>query len=182
MSIVIKTLTILFITISISLKGQITFFIGDKTYSATTYFKLWDFNHRIEWDNDDINVLIARNGVTGMIVLERSTDLSSTSRIKGNISIYLDDNSIITCIDRNKFDIVDGTATTVYYLTKEEIDKLKISNIRKLRYSFGDTTFGVKNFIVENHILTYTSGPFEFTNTIGSKTDVSQLVRELFDN
>ncbi len=60
------------------------------------------------------------------------------TRVKNKLILYLDNNQIVTCVDRGRYDIIDDYATTLYYLTKEEMIKLRRSNISKIRYTIGD--------------------------------------------
>lgn len=55
--------------------------------------------------------------------------------IKGKIIIYLEDGSIINCIDRGMYDRVNKKSTAVYKLDNSEIKQLEKSNIHSIRYS-----------------------------------------------
>ena len=138
--------------------AQNTFLIGEKTYPCTP---LIYFPSDGQYLSGNLIVLIAKNEETGMIVVSISVDLNTNNRIKGNIIIYLDNNTIITCIDRNKFDIVNDFATTIYYLTKDEINKLKNINIQKIRFTIED------------------KGSYTASNNL-EPTDVPKMIKELF--
>lgn len=159
--------------------AQNTLFIGDKTYTSTEKFKL---KSNIEYEGHDLNVLIAKKGVTGMIVISADV-MTQDVQIRGSILIYLEDNTVITCLDKGKHDFVDNTTTTIYYLTEAEITKLKNSNIRSIRFSLKcPNGFSTEegNFSASNKSYTdYTKG---FTNNKIEKTDVPSLILDLFAN
>ena len=171
-----KILASIFLISTLSSYSQDTFLIGSKTYPCTSTFQ---FNSPMGSQGHDLDILIAKNGETGMIVLSTYIMSGGGVRIKGNISIYLDDATVITCIDNGKFDFVDNTATTIYYLTKEEITKIKKSNITKIRFSlkcYGNTVMSGEegNFTASNSYISISNMGNPAT------TDVSDLVIELF--
>ena len=166
--------TILFLTFLI-VNGQNTFFIGQKTYVSTKKFTL---KSNKDFGGHDLDVLIAKNGESGMIVL--SIKLTGGGvRIKGNVVIYLEDGTVLTCIDRGKFDYVDDIATTIYYLTKEEISKMRGSNISSIRFSIKCfqciSSSEEGNYSASNRESGYIYNKIE-------KTDVPSLIEVLFDN
>lgn len=166
-----KIAILLFVFALISPQGVIsqnTFFIGEKTYSSTDSYEL-----RSGW-HAKLKVLFIKDGEKGMIAV--TTYALGSQRIKGKLMIYLEDNTIITCIDRNKFDIVNSEATTIYYLTKEEINRLKSTNIASIRYSVGCVNCGgfldsSSNYSVKNSV----EYPWQ------KKIDFPSEIRELFD-
>ena len=168
----------LFLFLSQSVIGQNTFYIGEKTYPCTE-------NNTLKSNKGfpayDLTVLIAKNGDTGFFVV--STEVMTPVRIKGNLLIYLDNGEVITCIDKNKFDIVDEIATTVYYLTSAEINKLKENNIQKIRFSL-KTTGGKYSSSTEegNYSASNIESEFDYyTRTSYKKTDFPTLITELFN-
>ena len=108
--------------------SQSLFFMGDKSYPSTGKFS---FNSDSYFDK--VEFLIAKGSGKGFIAISKK--ISSGVRIMGKLIIYLDDGTVITCIDRKKYDHVNGIATTVYYLTNEELNKMKRSNINSIRYT-----------------------------------------------
>lgn len=126
-----KLFTFFLILASHSSFGQNLFFLGEKSYPCTESYTL---ESNSEFQDHDLDVLIAKDGEKGLLVL--STEIMGGGvRIKGKVIVYLDDGTVITCIDRNKFDFVDNTATTIYSLTTEEIDKIRSSNINTIRFT-----------------------------------------------
>jgi len=105
--------------------------------------------------------------------------MGGSVRIAGDILIYLTDGTVITCIDRKIFDLADDMATTVYYLTKTELEKMTQSNLKTIRFSlkcfdcFSSTEEG--NFTASNKssIIDYHSESVP--------VDVPELIKQLFD-
>ncbi len=180
----ILLITIFSLLLSIS-KAQNLFFIGEKNYQCSPTFTLiggGSMNNIVHLN--DLNVLIAKNGETGMLVLSRYV---TDALIKGKVLVYLDDGTVITCIDRNIYDYVDNIATTVYYLTKEEIEKMKNSNINTIRYTikYGSAWGGYRNKddfsaknIAHEEIISY--GDLPHGPMWVEKTDVTEFIKELF--
>ncbi len=134
--------------------SQNVFFIGSKSYPCTMSMR---FQVGDNYSNQAINCIVAKNGNNGFFVISKET---AGSIIKGNATLYLDDGSVITLIDRGKRDYVDNTSTTIYNLTSTEIEKLKNSTINTVRftikcfqsgcYSFEDGNFTGKNVLDGN--------------------------------
>src|SRR5690606_3620919 len=115
--------------------SQNTFFIGNKSYLCTQTYTLG-----VEpfFDRNKVEINFIKDGEKGMIAFTISNSYSPYARVKNNLLLYLDNNQVITCVDRKKSDVVNDSATTLYYLTKDEVSKLKKSNISTIRYTFGD--------------------------------------------
>ena len=113
--------------------SQNLFFMGDKSYPSTGKFS---FNSDSYFTK--VEFLIAKGSGKGYIAISRN--ISSSLRIEGKLIIYLDNGTVITCIDRKKYDHVNGIATTVYHLTNEELNKMQRSNVNSIRYSVKCTT------------------------------------------
>ena len=111
--------------------AQNLFFIGEKSFPSTETFEM---KSNSDYHYSDLDVLIAKDADKGLIVV--STEIMGGGvRIKGKIIIYLDDGTVITCIDRNRFDFINNIATTIYSLTSDELDKMKESNINTIRFT-----------------------------------------------
>jgi hypothetical protein len=176
-------INILFLCLSQYINGQNTFFIGQKTYHSTENSILKSSK---DFAGYDLTILIAKNGEAGFFVV--STEVMTPVRIKGNLSIYLDNGELITCIDKGKYDMVDDIATTVYYLTSAEINKLKESNIQKVRFSLKTTqgkysssteegSYSATNFIKEKKF----NSSLKLEEVSYYKNDFPSLVNELFN-
>jgi len=129
----ILLLIILFLNLQ-EVASQNTCFIGSKSYPCTDSYTLG--KHEILGRNPEIYFM--KDGEKGIIAFVINNYTMPHSRVKNKLILYLDNGQIITCVDRGRYDIVDDYATTLYYLTKDEVNKLKKSNISTIRYSLGD--------------------------------------------
>lgn len=136
------TITLLILVWSVN--SQNRFFIGDKSFLSTESLEMG------EGFMTPISLIIAKDGNKGIIAVTKES--LGNKRILNTLIIYLEDGTLIKCIDRNIFDIVNNKATTVYYLTSKEIEKLKKTNIHSIRYDFGfdKNDFFTDSFSVEN--------------------------------
>ena len=121
-------ISMLFITLTAN--GQNLFFIGENSYPSTESFAL---QSNLD-DGEDLNVLFAKDGATAVIAVTTKSSLQGTI-ISGKLIIYLDDGTVITCMDRGESYYVDDTAKAVYSLTNEQVNKMKNSNINTVRYT-----------------------------------------------
>jgi hypothetical protein len=145
-----------------ALSSQNRIFIGEKAYPCSETFT-FTYPHPHFLGEQNLDIKFIKDKDIGMIALTIKTDIGEYDRIKGKILIYLDNETVITCLDRNKYDYVNGKATTIYYLTKEEINKMKKSNINAIRFS-----------TVE--------GNYEADKNHRGKTSISDIVNDLFNN
>lgn len=122
-------------------------FIGNKSYPSSDTYSL---NSGDFIKEKEIQICFAKDADKGIIAFAVNNSFMPTTRVKNKLILYLDNNEVITCVDRGKFDIVDDYATTLYYLTKEEINKLKKSNISTIRYTVGDNYGLDKSYSVTN--------------------------------
>jgi hypothetical protein len=115
---------------AINARTQNLFFLGDKSYPCTSSFGL---TSNSDFGNNGLSVLIAKDVGKALIALEIET--MGPVYIRGKAMIYLEDGTVISLTDRLIYDRVDNKSTTVFYLTLDEIKKLKTSNINTIRYS-----------------------------------------------
>ncbi len=150
----------LFITLTV--KGQNLFFIGEESYPCTETITLQSNSDKSYIY--DLNVLFAKQGTLGLIVV--STKTINKVLISGKLIIYLDDGTVITCNDTQKSDYVDEIASTVYYFTIKDLIKMKNSNINTVRYTLKPQ----RSALVE--------GEFSASN---KGTPTKTLITEFFD-
>ena len=165
-----RNLSILIITLVISIKaiGQNFVFIGEKSYPSTEKFTL-----QTNADNNSINdlmVVFAKDGVKGLIVV--SSKLTKIVKISGKLIIYLDDGTVISSIDRGINDNVDDIAISTYYLSKEELNKIKNSNMNTIRYQIECPSCGSYNSW---------EGTYSASNKGSSRTDFTKIVSEFYN-
>lgn len=114
--------------------SQNLFFIGDKSYKITEFQDLTTKGESSFSGFSELKVAIGKDGEKGLIILSKSDRLLNT-KIGGEMIIYLDDGTLIRCIDRGVNDKVNSVITSVYFLTPTEVNKLKGVNINTIRYS-----------------------------------------------
>ena len=149
--------------------GQNLVFIGENSYSSTETFTL-----KSNSDRDyitDLNLVFAKEGTKGLLVV--SSKLVRTVRISGKLIIYLDDGTVITCVDRGIKDNVDDIASSAYSLTNEELSKLTKSNINTIRYQI-ECAECLSNPLYE--------GNYSASNKGSSKTDFPAVISEFYKN
>lgn len=123
----IMLISMLFITLTAN--GQNLFFIGENSYPCTEPFAL---QSNLD-DGEDLNVLFAKDGATALIAVTTKSSLQKTI-ISGKLIIYLDDGTVITCIDKGESYYIDNNAKAVYSLTNEQVNKMKNSNINTVSF------------------------------------------------
>ena len=123
---IVLTATLLF---TLTVNGQNLFFIGENSYPCTETMTLKSNSD----DADDLNILLAKDGNTGLFAV--STESYFGAIFSEKLIIYLDDGTVITCNDRKASDYVDERAKAVYPLTGYQLNKLKNSNIHTVRYT-----------------------------------------------
>ena len=126
----IPIILIFMLFLTLTANGQNLFFIGENSYPCTESFAL---QSNLD-DGEDLNVLFAKDGATAVIAVTTKSSLQRTI-ISGKLIIYLDDGSVITCMDRGESYYVDDTAQAVYSLTKVQVNKMRNSNINTVRYT-----------------------------------------------
>jgi hypothetical protein len=151
---------------NLSANGQNFFFIGENSYPCTQTFTLQS-NSDDEYIND-LKVLFGKDGTTALFIVQTKT--ASTVRISEKLMIYLDDGTVISCIDKGINDNVDDIASTVYYLTDEELIKMKKSNINTVRYVIK----------CAECFMSPLEGNYSASNKVSSKTDFPALITEFF--
>jgi hypothetical protein len=126
-----KNLFALFLLLTIgNLYSQCEFHTDNGIYKATCFKSLVS-------DNGDYmlapEISIAKNGNSGFFILKLGS-LYSHGGLRGNVIVYLDDNSKITLINRNLQWKVNRELFCQYVLTTKEILKLKKTNIKAVRF------------------------------------------------
>jgi hypothetical protein len=140
-----KNLLALFLLLTIgNLYSQCEFHTDNGIYKATCFKSLVSDNgdymlapESLVSDNGDYmlapEISIAKNGNSGFFILKLGS-LYSHGGLRGNVIVYLDDNSKITLINRNLQWKVNRELFCQYVLTTKEILKLKKTNIKAVRF------------------------------------------------
>lgn len=162
-------LTILAFTQISNVIAQNFAFIGENSYPSTEKYTLQSNSDKEIINN--LTVVFAKEGAKGLIIL--SSKLSNSVKISGKLIIYLEDGTVISCVDRGINDNVDDVAISAYYLTIEELNKLKNSNINKIRYQIDCPVCGPFNSW---------EGVYSASNKGSSKTNFTTIVSEFYKN
>jgi hypothetical protein len=167
-----KSFLILLIMSCISLKmlGQ-SIFVGDTKYSSTP---TWKFVINGETWSGDLEVAIAKTDFGGYLWLATEFPQNISCYIGGNVTIYLEDETTISCIYRNIRDNVDNKAITLYKLTTSEIETLKTKRIITIRFQIiGFPWSGTKT--ADNKI--YGINELTYKNSYLTESDVKTLFK-----
>ncbi|WP_417371288.1 hypothetical protein [Gelidibacter japonicus] len=156
-----KALIISILFFVIKANGQNLFFIGEKSYPCTESISLQSNKE----EGKDLNVLFAKDNSKAYFVV--NTKPSLNSEFSGKLIIYLDDGTVITCNDISEYDYVDNIAKAVYALTKEQLNKMRNSNLNTVRYTLN--VLGVKEV---NHSASNKGS--------STKTNFPDLISEFF--
>ena len=105
----ITTLVLAFPTYTIA---QNFTFIGENSYPSTERFVLQSNSDKE--DIGDLNVVFAKDEETALVIV--SLKLTDFVKIANKLIIYLDDGTVVSCIDRGINDNVDDVATSAYRL------------------------------------------------------------------
>lgn len=167
---------LVFILITYS-NGQSNFLIGDDVYPCTDAQKLKLNSDYLSYDG--IEVIFAKDGVKAMLILSIKLGGGNPhERIAKSLFIYLDDNNILKCPDSNKYDVVDDVVTTIYYITNEQLTKLKSVNIDKIRFSIKCIDC-ISSGIEGDYTASNAVSKFSFDKI--ERTDFPSLIKKLFE-
>ena len=142
---------------NLTVEGQNLFLIGEKSYTCTNAIML----KANADDGSDLDVYCASEGNFGLIGVSRKG--LPGEEFAGKLIIYLEDGSVLTCNESEVTERIDDQAKAVYSLTADQLSKLKIINIQKVKYTM---------------ILHHEEKNFSAANT-GVKTNA--IISDLFD-
>ena len=143
-------------------------FIGENSYSSTERFVLQSNSDKE--DIGDLNVVFAKDEETALVIV--SLKLTDFVKIANKLIIYLDDGTVVSCIDRGINDNVDDVATSAYRLTSSEVGRMKKSNINSVRFEIVCPICGPFNLW---------EGVYSASNKGSSKTDFTEVVEQFFE-
>lgn len=122
-------MTLLFCTISFNCYSQNIIYKGSKKYSAT---ESWQFKRVNDFGYLDVQVAKSENGGFLRLEVDASENLFY---IGGNIYVFLEDGTMLTCTDKKIKDHVDGKCIVLYFFTNAEMEKLAELDIMKIRFT-----------------------------------------------
>lgn len=109
------------------MQAQNYIYHGDKHYLATD---VWSFQASALPYSLEVQIGKSPNG--GVLKLAYNI---SPGYIGGMVYVFLADGSIIKCSDKGIKDAVDDKSVVLYYFTASEMEKLKLLNILKIRFT-----------------------------------------------
>ncbi|NNC94016.1 MAG: energy transducer TonB [Chitinophagales bacterium] len=163
--------TLIFLTVMLfmlPLTAQDFFFHGEKSYPCTEVFGLQSNSG----DSEGLQILFAKDGSKALIIVRKESLFELT--ISGKLIIYLEDGTVISCIDRGLNDYVDNIASSVYYLTDEELTKMANSNINAIRYKLEGDIVITKNLVYD------AGGDYTASNKGSYRTNYPAVITSFF--
>lgn len=159
-------MVILILLLSSQICGQNLFLVGERSFSCTETYTLE--SNSDEFYINDLKIVFGKNGETSIIGLSTKTE---NTVIRGTLIIYLEDGAVISLADTGIYDYVDKIAYSVYYLSYIDLEKIKTSNILKIRYTLEK----------EDGLETPFGGNFSASNTGRTKIDFHSVVGKYYD-
>ena len=127
-----KVLLILLIMITFSATSQeLLSFKGSKSYHATNP---WDFICENYALTGIAAIQIAKTENGGILKLAVATT-NSTFNISGVVYVYLTDNTIITCSDKEIRENIGNQIVSYYTFSPLEMNKMKTTDIQSIRFN-----------------------------------------------
>lgn len=113
---------------------------GSKPFSATQNYTFICEKYAY---TGEANVQIAKTEKGGILKLTITT-ANDKARIAGGVYVDLANADVIACVDKNVKEYADGKTTSYYYFTPAEMNKLKNTDIKGIRFIItgNSNTFG----------------------------------------
>ncbi len=141
-----KNISILFVTLFISLvsNGQNLFFIAETSLLCSNAITLESNSE----DGANLELYFATKNEIGFVGVVTKTKYSTETFVE-KLIIYLEDGTVITPTDFVESENVDSSAKALLYITPENVNKMKKSNIHTIRYTlnfmFSNTRYSASN-------------------------------------
>jgi hypothetical protein len=113
---------------------------GSKPYPATQEYTFICEKYAY---TGETKVQIAKTEKGGILKLSIAA-ANDKARISGGVYVDLANGDVIPCVDKNVKESADGKTTSYYYFTPAEMNKLKKTDIKSIRFIIvgGSNTFG----------------------------------------
>ncbi len=108
--------------------------IGVKSYPATPELRFVLSQHIFRSKSTPIQ--IGRKGDSGVLLISAESPFDTRCNISGLIYLYLENGDILRLQNKIGSDYVDDRIFALYSITPSDIDKLKFSNISKIRFTY----------------------------------------------
>lgn len=142
----IRLLVILSITLVISQNAisQDLFFIGEISLPRTSTISLQSNSE----DQAKLDIIFAKDDSIGFVGISTKTLYPNESFVD-KLIIYLQNGAVVTCSDMVVSENVDSNAKALFYLSNEDLSKMKESDIHTVRYTL--------NFILSETLYSATN-------------------------
>jgi hypothetical protein len=125
--------------------------------------------------NGTLDLYFAKNQNNNFMVIFESDPIMT-----GNVYFYLDNNSIITLVDKGIIDNIGESTYKIYYLTLNEVNKITSSNIKCIRYTYINFFMEKINEVVKNEDY------YKYSSTDGlsnvKRVDFNEVLKSLLQN
>ena len=146
----IKTLFFLLLFPTLGFSQNIVF-IGENSYSSTDTYEFMN-------DENPVFVSFLKSNEGILISLKQKDYLEHENpRIDGKIMVYLDNGKVLKINAPTVVDFVDSKMNSIYLLSKEDIDNVKVSNINSIRFTRIDKYDVKRDRIAKNSYYDTTS-------------------------
>ncbi len=131
-------------------------YINGKKYNSTVSFNFKQKPSILDIGEKIVYVTVARkNDTQGIFYIDAPSE--GYCVLRGGIIIYLDNGNIIKCVSRNLFDKVDDRTIGAWYLTTEEINEMKYSDISSIVFTLFEYETFYKKYSASNYKALSTS-------------------------
>ena len=173
MKIIIWTVVLLF---SISMCfSQNYIYKGDDKFESTN---TWEFEMKTTYwsGNPELTVGKKEDG-SGYLLISIAVPFKSTY-IGETLLVFLEDGTVIKCIDKGIRDHVDDQSMVIYNFTKDEINSLKLKKIAKIRFSILGGYQGKETFTADNKKPFFMSLNKEEKSFYETNTEIAELFKK----
>jgi hypothetical protein len=126
----------------------------------------------------ETNVQIGKTDKGGVLKLTIAT-ANDKLRISGGVYVDLANGDVIACVDKKTNETLDGKTSSYYYFTPLEMNKLKQTDIKAIRFiiSGGSNTFGSQTgyFTTENRMAYFSTAFDKSKKTYDTAKEISLL-------
>ncbi len=156
--------------------SQSYIYMNDRQYEATSS---WEFQLNASHISGNPRIAVVKNSNRGYLLISIGVPFQS-NYIGGNVTLFLNDGSTITCFDRGIRDHVNDRSKALYYFTSSEIERLKEHRITRIRFSIVRGSQGERAYTADNYKPGYVAQSFRVrAHQNYHPTDTA--VRKLFD-
>jgi len=148
--------------------AQETIYIGDNKYKAT---KLWGFQKNPNASgNRYVHLRIGKIENDGYIIITNTGSINPITFI----SIFLEDGSRIECWTIYDKEIVNDECTSVFYPRKANIESMKKSGIKSIRYTVSTNYLGSKEYTAKLYNIVFSRSSTGYKE-LGTEKEIREL-------